>query len=357
MVRQRHCPTAADVTIGGNGPSSYGTTSCGTPSGNTLTCTNTYTPTAADTPGSYTESASFSGDAHYTSSSSPETNNFTINSATAATSVACTPNPSAYGASVTCTATINGEFGLLKGRRGVKRQDVTGTVAWSANTGCGTTTVTRAILESRPAPRPACQLGSDTVTGTYSGDSNHSGSSGSTSQVVNQAATLDQRDQREPGLGSLRPGCARSRSRQFCRGLAAARRRQPMSPSVATAPAATEPRAAARRAATRSLARTPIRQPSRMERAPTRSRLPSRETPTTPVRAARRRNNFSIGSATAATTVTSSLNPSGFGESVTFTASINGEYGLLKGRKRSEVARRNRNGGLERATRAAARPR
>ena len=88
-------PSASNVTIGGNGPSGYGVTSCGSPSGNTITCTNTYTPTAADVAGSYTESASFSGDTNYSASSSPQTNNFTIGSATSTTGVACTPNPSA----------------------------------------------------------------------------------------------------------------------------------------------------------------------------------------------------------------------------------------------------------------------
>ena len=58
-------PTAANVTIGGNGPSGYGVTSCGSPSGDTMTCTNTYTPSVADGPGSYTETASFSGDSNY----------------------------------------------------------------------------------------------------------------------------------------------------------------------------------------------------------------------------------------------------------------------------------------------------
>ena len=30
-----------------------------------MTCTNTYTPTPSDTPGTYTETASFSGDGNY----------------------------------------------------------------------------------------------------------------------------------------------------------------------------------------------------------------------------------------------------------------------------------------------------
>ncbi len=71
-------PTASDVAIFGNGPGSYGKTSCSPPSGDTMTCTNTYTPTATDPTGFYTESALFSGDANYGGSNSPEYNNFTI---------------------------------------------------------------------------------------------------------------------------------------------------------------------------------------------------------------------------------------------------------------------------------------
>jgi hypothetical protein len=127
-------PTASAVTIGGNGPSgTYGTTSCGAPSGDTMTCTNTYTPTSADAPGNYTESATFAGDSNYSGSSSQQTNNFTINQATSSTSVASSLNPSTYGQAVTFTATISGENGLVKGRKpsgkkGAKTQDVSGSV-------------------------------------------------------------------------------------------------------------------------------------------------------------------------------------------------------------------------------------
>ena len=55
-------------------------------------------------------------------------------------------SPSTYGQSVTFTATIPGQYGLVKGRKpgqnGIRPEIVTGTVTWSANTGCGTTTVT-----------------------------------------------------------------------------------------------------------------------------------------------------------------------------------------------------------------------
>ena len=81
----------------------------------TITCTATYTPSGTDVPGNYTESAAFSGDSNYAASSSSQTNNFTINSATSTTSVTSS-GPSTYGQSVTFTATVTGENGNVKAR-------------------------------------------------------------------------------------------------------------------------------------------------------------------------------------------------------------------------------------------------
>jgi hypothetical protein len=185
-------PTGA-VTIGGNGNGTYGTTSCGSASGNQITCTAIYTPTNADTPASYTETASFAGDNNYSASSSPETNNFAINSASATVTVLSSGSPSTYGQPVTFTANIVGENGDVKGRakkNRVKSHQVSGNVTWSANTGCGTTTVTTNPDNSGTATCTTSSLnaGSDTVMATYSGDANHGGSSGSVSQVVSQAS-------------------------------------------------------------------------------------------------------------------------------------------------------------------------
>jgi hypothetical protein len=182
-------PTASDVSIGGNGPSSYGVTSCSAPSGTTMTCTATYTPTTTDAPGSYTETASFSGDSNYSASSSTQTGNFVINQATSTTSVISSQNPSTYAQQVTFTATIDGENGNVKGnvsKRGVKQNAITGTVTWSANTGCSASTVSGypGVATCTTSSATHLPVGTDTVTATYSGDSNHSGSAGSVSQVV-----------------------------------------------------------------------------------------------------------------------------------------------------------------------------
>jgi len=200
-------PTASDVTISGNGNGTYGPTNCGAPSGDTITCTATYTPTAADNAGSYTETATFTGDSNYGGSSSTQNNNFTITQATSSTSVASSVNPSTYGQSVTFTATIDGEYGVIKGQNGAvlgralvsralasratkgRAQDVSGTVQWSANTGCAPSTVTGNYPGTATCTTSSLPGGTDTITATYSGDSDHGGSTGTLSggQVVNPA--------------------------------------------------------------------------------------------------------------------------------------------------------------------------
>ena len=184
-------PTAANVTIGGNGPGTYGATSCAARVHETITCTATYTP-SNDGVGTYNETATFSGDSIYNSSSSPETNNFAIAPATTTTSVIAAPTTSTFGQSVTFTATIGAENNFVKGRRNARKpMDVTGSVAWSGNTACGSTAVTWDpvnLVGTASCTTTSLPGGSDTVTATYAGDSNHSGSAGSASEQVNGAS-------------------------------------------------------------------------------------------------------------------------------------------------------------------------
>ena len=99
-------PTAGDVTIGGNGTGTYGATSCAARVHETVTCTATYTPTAADTVASYTETATFAGDINYASSSSSQTNNFSISQASQTiTFTVPPPAAAASGNSFTVVAT------------------------------------------------------------------------------------------------------------------------------------------------------------------------------------------------------------------------------------------------------------
>jgi hypothetical protein len=115
---------------------------------------------------------------------------------------------------VTFTATIDGEYGLIVKRNGaslggvsvIKRgnaqrsliqkgqahpESIGGTVTWSSNTGCSPSTVSGDPGTAKCTTTTLPQ-GTDTITATYSGDSNHSGSSGTLSggQVVDGVASV-----------------------------------------------------------------------------------------------------------------------------------------------------------------------
>lgn len=169
----------------------------------TLTCSATFTPDGNTTEGTYTMSASFSGDSNYAGSSSAQSNNFSISGATSSTSVGSNLNPSLVGQSVMFTATIDGEYGLIKVRNGASPGGVVkergmhplsptgGSVTWSTNTGCGSSPVT-SLPATVTCSTSALPTGDNTITASYSGDGNHSGSMGTLNggQVVNQAPAI-----------------------------------------------------------------------------------------------------------------------------------------------------------------------
>jgi len=164
-------PTAADVTIAGSGfAGGFGTTTCAARVHETITCTNTYTPSGTDTPGNYTFTAAFSGDINYSASSSPELNNFSIVGATSSTSVVSSaPTGATYATPITFTATVTGEYGNVKGGKksnGAKPQDITGTVTWSSNTGCSASTVSGypGVATCTTSRASSLEVGNDTVT-------------------------------------------------------------------------------------------------------------------------------------------------------------------------------------------------
>ncbi len=107
-------------------------------------------------------------------------------------SVASSQNPQNFNQPVTFTATITADNGMVKGRRnGVKPHVVSGTVTWSDNTGCGTTTVTSGYPGVATCTTSSLPIGTDTVTANYNGDDgNHNAGSGSISQVVQSIGTI-----------------------------------------------------------------------------------------------------------------------------------------------------------------------
>jgi hypothetical protein len=153
--------------------------------------------------GNHTVVAAYSGDTNYGVSSGTLSGGQTVTSATASLTVTSGQNPSVAQQPVTFTATINGEYGLVKRRNGVKPQDVTGTVAWSATDsnsnpvtiGCGSTTVS--YTPGTGVGTATCTVstfasGSYTITAAYtSGDTNHnSGATGTYTQTVNANASI-----------------------------------------------------------------------------------------------------------------------------------------------------------------------
>ena len=141
------------------------------------TCTTSALAVAA----SDTITGAYSGDSNHNSGSGTVSQQIAASNGNV--SVASGLNPSTYGQSVTFTATVTGDNGLAK-RKGAKPFAVTGSVSWSANTGCSTSTVSgypgTATCTTSILPVGA----SDTVTASYSGDANHNAGSGSVSQTV-----------------------------------------------------------------------------------------------------------------------------------------------------------------------------
>ncbi len=276
--------------------------------------------------GTHTVTAVYSGAPSYATSTGTLSGGEVVTSAAAATVVTSSLNPTNYGQSVTFTATINGENGLVKGRKGASKKplDVTGSVTWSANTGCGTTTVTTTAdpgVGTATCTTTTLPVGTDTITATYSGDSNHSGSTGTLTggQVVNQWTT-------NTAVGSsLNPsvygqavnftanvtssGGTPTGTVQFnVDGIAFG------SPVTLTSGSATSTSTSTLAVGTHSVTAT---YSGATGYAGSGGSLSGGEV---------------VNSATAALTVASSLNPSAFNQSVTFTATINGQYGLVKGR-------------------------
>jgi len=328
-------PTASDVTISGNGNGTYGATSCAARVHDTITCTATYTPTNADVAGTYTETAAFSGDGVYSASTSPQTGNFTINSATSSMTVTSSPNPSAYAQQVTFTATISGENGAVKGNKSKKPLDVTGTVTWSANTGCSASTVSGypGVATCTTSAATHMPAGTNVVTATYSGDSNHGGSSGSVNQIVNQdPTTIDVTvSPSSEDYGANTPvtitavlswtghGAAPTASNVTIGGTGTASSYGPTSCGARSGDTIT---CTATYTPTNADVAGVYTETATFSGDNNYTGSSSPET-----------NNFTINNATSNTVVTSGTNPSTYGESVTFTATISGENGAVKGKK------------------------
>lgn len=123
--------------------------------------------------------AQYGGDTNYTASTSTNTAKVTIVTASTTTSLGFTSGTVAYGASVTMIATINNGNAAT----------ASGTVNFTDN-GQPLATVTINVGDSSASyTTSALPLGSNSITATYSGDSNYTGSTATAPLVVTQAGT------------------------------------------------------------------------------------------------------------------------------------------------------------------------
>ena len=131
--------------------------------------------------GKHTITAVYSGDGNFATSSATLSGGQTVNQASTTTAVSSTPNPSAYGQTVTFTATVTPGSGSF---------DNGGTVQFAVD---GSAVGAAAAISTGKATMndSALSIGTHTITAVYSGDSNFGTSSGTLSggQAVNQAST------------------------------------------------------------------------------------------------------------------------------------------------------------------------
>jgi hypothetical protein len=169
-------PITFTATITSAGPTPTGTvtfknggTPLGTGSLNAQGMT-TYTTVTLGA-GSYSITASYSGDSASAPSSSTGFNQV-VTAAATTTQLIASVNPVAAGSSVTFTALVR-----------CATADPTGTVTFSV----GSTVLGTASISAGSAKLSVTSLpnGSDVVTATYAGNANLSGSSGSLTEIVN----------------------------------------------------------------------------------------------------------------------------------------------------------------------------
>jgi hypothetical protein len=144
------------------------------------------------TAGTHTITANYSGDSADSSSSGTLSGGQTVNKANTTTTVVPSVNPSTFGQSVTFTATVtptsSGAAAAANPTGTVTFYD--GSAATGTQLGQGTLSTTGGVTTATLSVSTLSVAGSPhTITAVYGGDTNYSGSSGTTSETVNGMPT------------------------------------------------------------------------------------------------------------------------------------------------------------------------
>ncbi|TMI33677.1 PKD domain-containing protein [Candidatus Bathyarchaeota archaeon] len=156
-----------------------GTCTLGNPSGSSASCSVSVTPTAA---GPMSVSARYNGDSTHATSSGSTTIN--VNKRATSMAVNCSPNPVTTNSSTNCTATLNDtDAGAAI--------TPTGSVSFASNSTGTFNLLTCSLTATATAGAASCSVsytpsiaGHHKMTGSYAGDSSHTGSSGSATVTV-----------------------------------------------------------------------------------------------------------------------------------------------------------------------------
>ena len=271
--------------------------------------------------GTHSVTATYTGDGNFQGTVGTLSGGQVVGQATDTTVVTSNQNPSVFGQSVTLTATITGQFNYAKSGKTHLRPDVSGTVAWSANTGCSSSLVTPGNPGTATCVTTILPVGTDAITATYSGDSNHGGSSGTLSnQVVSPASAA------ATVSSSLNPS---TYGQAVSFGVSVA----------AVAPGAGTPTGTVQFAIDGTNFGSAVTLSSGTATSGSINTLAEGTHTVTATYSGS--GNFQgtvgtlsggqvVGQATDTTVVTSNQNPSVFGQSVTLTATISGQFGLAK---------------------------
>jgi len=168
---------AVSVTVSGTGTTPTGTVAI---TGADTNCTITLSSGSGscnavfNTVGAKTLTATYSGDANY--ASSVGTASHTVNQGTSTTSItADAPDPSVPGQTVAVSVTVSGAGATPTGTVAITGADSNCTITLSSGSGSCNAAFNTA--------------GAKTLTATYGGDANYTGSSGTASHTVNQGIT------------------------------------------------------------------------------------------------------------------------------------------------------------------------